>query len=252
LTLTLPEEQLASLLQTVTPREFGLADPLYFMAYYMGHRPLPHRASFLDFFLGPATHKLLLAPRGHWKTTTIQGYLIWRILQNPNIRILIIAHNQQFATDSVSTIRDNLTQRPRILRDFGTLKTDDWGKESFTVPRSAVLNEPTVMGAGQGTGILGRHFDIVWCDDIAEDKNQWTPEMRAKLWSWFTGTLLRCCDHTMIITGTRKHPEDIYQSIMKQGGYEVRVLKASSTKPPTRSSPPKSGPTSCSYSSARR
>jgi predicted phage terminase large subunit-like protein len=209
-----------------THRELALADPLYFMGYYMGQRCLPHRAAFLDFFLQPETHKLLLAPREHWKTTTLIGYLLWRILKNPDIRILIIAHNQEFATDTVQNIRDHLATHPRIRRDFGDLTTTEWGKEAFTVQRTAKLHEPTCMGAGQGTGILGRHFDIVWCDDIAKTENQWTPEMRQKLWTWFTGTLLRCCDHEMIITGTRKHLEDIYHTVMEQGGYTVQVLRA--------------------------
>jgi phage terminase large subunit-like protein len=215
----------ASWQQKLTYRELALADPLYFQGYYLENRCLPHRAGFLDFLEQPDTHKLLLAPREHWKTKTIVGYLIWRILQHRDLRILIIAHNQEFATDSVTLIRDSLLS-PRIVRDFGDLRTKDWGKESFTVARPHFLHEPTVLGAGQGTGILGRHFDIIWCDDIVTDENQWTPEMRKKIWSWYTGTLLRCCDHQLIMTGTRKHIEDIYHEIMEQGSYAVQVHKA--------------------------
>ena len=38
----------------------------------------------------------LLAPRGHGKTTIVGSYIIWRIIKNPDIRILIEdAHYKQ-------------------------------------------------------------------------------------------------------------------------------------------------------------
>lgn len=213
------------MLATVTHDQLALADPLYLMGYYMGQRCLPHRELFLDFVMGAEQDKILLAPREHWKTTTMIGYLVWRILQNPSIRVLIIAHNQDFARDVNKTVRDWL-ETPTIIRDFGDVRTKHWGKEAFTVRRDRILKEPTCMAAGVGTGILGRHFDLVYCDDILKVENQWTDEQREKLSGWFRGTLRRCCDGEMIITGTRKHIKDLYSVLIEEGTYATRVYRA--------------------------
>jgi len=50
----------------------------------------------------------LLAPRGHGKSTIVEGYVVWKILLNPKIRILIVSMNQSKAEDMMNFIKSAL------------------------------------------------------------------------------------------------------------------------------------------------
>jgi len=55
--------------------------------------------------------KLILVPRGHLKSTLVTiGYSLFRIVEDPNIRILILNATWQMAVDFLKEIKDHLTR----------------------------------------------------------------------------------------------------------------------------------------------
>jgi hypothetical protein len=56
-----------------------------------------HRELFDSISLSALLKKLVLWPRGHFKTSCVVIYMVWRILRNPNIRILAM----QAAVDEI-------------------------------------------------------------------------------------------------------------------------------------------------------
>lgn len=52
---------------------------------------------------------MLLAPRGHLKSTVVTGcYPLWRLARNPNLRILIVAETQGIARKLLDCIKQHL------------------------------------------------------------------------------------------------------------------------------------------------
>ena len=215
--------------RNISHRELALADPLYFMTYYLDMWWLPHRQEFMDFYADPHPNKLHLAPRGHLKTSTMTAYILWRILKNPDITVLIVSNTLELSRKIVDNIRGHLDHNTKLHRDFGRIAAEPWGREAIRVQRpNLLIKEPTVQAAGIGSSILGSHFDLIWMDDIVREENQWTPEQREKVWEWYGGTLQKCKTRTTewIATGTRKNLDDIYSRFMGFAHWTCRVDKA--------------------------
>lgn len=59
-----------------------------------------------DFLVSTHERRLILMPRGHLKSTLCSvAYVMWRIYQNPNIRILVGTAERELSTDFVRTVK---------------------------------------------------------------------------------------------------------------------------------------------------
>jgi len=126
--------------------------------------------------------KLLLMPRGSFKSSAVTiGYPLWKIAQDPNIRILIDSETFDQSKAFLSAIKQHMESN-QIFRDvFGVLDKqkggDTWARTAITVPRDKNLKEPTVDVAGIGNTKVGMHYDIIICDDLHSEKNITSKEM---------------------------------------------------------------------------
>lgn len=199
------------------------------MGYYLDMWVLPHRTRYLDHFETKDQYILLLSPRDHLKTSTVTGWILQKLCYNPTQRVLCVSNTMELARQNLSVIRNHLEGNPRILRDFGNMRSEPWGSEKIQLLRPlSPGKEPTCLARSLGASVIGMHFDIIWCDDIVKLENQWTEEQREKVWNWFTGTLLRCLDRhgKLIVTGTRKHLDDLYHQLLTSKGWTSYVYKA--------------------------
>jgi len=68
---------------------------------------------------------LIELPRGTFKSSIVTiGYSLWKIANNPNIRILIVNATYPMVTKFISQTQDNLKKNPRILQIYGELAKD--------------------------------------------------------------------------------------------------------------------------------
>jgi predicted phage terminase large subunit-like protein len=199
------------------------------MGYYLDMWTLPHRTGMLDHIETDDQYILLLYPRDHLKTSTVTGWITKQLAYHPALRILCVSNTKELALQNVGAIKAAFEHRSHLLRDFGDLRGEPWGTEKFTLKRPATTKkEPSCIARSLGASALGMHFDIIWCDDIVTTETQWTEEQRKKVWAWFTGTLLRCLDRhgKLIVTGTRKHIDDLYHQLLSSEGWRSYVYKA--------------------------
>lgn len=199
------------------------------MGYYLDMWILPHRVEMLDHIESEDQYILLLYPRDHLKTSSVTGFLIKKLLYNPWLRVLAVSNTKELALQNVGAIKAPMENNPKILRDFGNVRGEPWGNEKFTLNRPpSPGKEPSCIARSLGASALGMHFDIIWCDDIVTTETQWTEDQRKKVWAWFTGTLLRCLDRhgKLIVTGTRKHIDDLYHQLLTSEGWQSHVYKA--------------------------
>lgn len=127
-----------------------------------------------------ARFRMLLDPRGHYKTTvnTISHAIQW-ILNFENIRIaLSVATFDPRGIEILSEIEDHFRFNAifRFLYPEFCPAADSvgsWGSQrSFDVPNRKVRhNSPTMSIVSVGNQVTGSHYDVIKCSDLVTDKN---------------------------------------------------------------------------------
>jgi len=188
---------------------------------------------------GDLRRLLILAPRGHGKTTWVaEEFVAWSVGKNPDIRVLLVGGAPLRAQRAARRVR-SVIQSDRKYRDlFGRLSPirdgspnrmpgQKWAEAEFTVRRLADLAEPTVTALGAGAVIPGHRADLIVVDDPVHDKNI-SEGQREKLEEWFEQVLLPTLqpDGAMVVIGTRWHYADLYQHLIESGLWTVIEQKA--------------------------
>lgn len=179
---------------------------------------------------------LLLAPRGSGKSTIVSSYIIWKIIQNPDIRILLVSTNQNMASDIMSTVRHSFEKNTKLKDVFGKFSNakgnGTWSTNAINVKKrskkSLMHREKTLLACGVGGRFLGSHFDLIILDDIVDEKNCSTEGQRAKLRDWYSKVLLPTMerDSKAVCIGTLWHTNDIYSTFMRSNSWEHKRYKA--------------------------
>ena len=160
-----------------------------------------------------SARKLMLMPRGHFKSTIMAvGRTLWRIYQNPNIRIFIgsadfalsksiireiktyledeelqekVWNNRPHKKGRLVPLMDKLGKQRRQSHDT---EADDkkvvWRADAIQVVRDDILKEPTVVAGSAGATATGFHYDEVIFDDVVTFDNIDTEPKRDKLFRW--------------------------------------------------------------------
>jgi len=174
------------------------------------------------------TRRLWLWARGHFKTSLItEAHSIYLILNNPNIRILIVSNTMDIAKTMLKNIKGHLMFNNlfrSLYPEFCPKATED-GKiefgttEHFTVPnRTKNLKEPTVMCAGVGTNLTGLHFDYMKIDDLVT-KDSVSNDTQIKASKDYYASLRQLFDNPTVpredIIGTIYHFNDLHRDMQK-------------------------------------
>lgn len=164
---------------------------------------------------------MILAPRGHGKSTVLTiGYALWRILRNPDVRILVLSETDDIALELTRSMKRYLEST--AWRDlFGDWRGDPWSDGEFTVNRRRRLRkESTVTAAGVLSGIQGGHYDLVICDDLVSEDQANSEKRRKRVIEKFKQTLMPMLEPgaPLHIVGTRYHPYDLYGTLVGKDG----------------------------------
>lgn len=171
-------------------------DSLYHTAKYLlgmkdinwkTHGEMIEALEALEFRDEGISNALIVMPRGSLKSSIgSTAFPIWRLLRDPNKRILIDSATYDLSTQLVSAIAQHL-ESENLTALFGTFRTkNDWSSKSLTIAqRTKIFKESSVVASGVGSPKTGSHFDIIICDDLNNEKNSATPELRAKVYSHY-------------------------------------------------------------------
>ncbi len=165
----------------------------------------------------PKKRKLIVMPRGTFKSSIgVVGYIVWLIINNPNIRILVDSEKYQNSKNFIREIKGKLEQ-PEITRIFGEFKSDSkWAEGEFTIKqRTKLLKEATVTASGINAGKTGQHYSVIICDDMNTSENSENSDQRKKIIRHYQmNTSILEPDGTMVIIGTRYAMDDIIGHIL--------------------------------------
>ena len=173
--------------------------------------------------------KLCEMPRGSLKSSVITvGRVVQKIIQNPNIRILIT--NEKF--DNAKTFLDEIKghfESNDILRDLYGDYVDrkKWTTERITVnARTVTFKEPTVDLGSLQVIKTGMHYDLIIMDDWVSDENIGSKEMMDNVIKQYKLALaLLQPDGEVIVVGTRWHFNDLYNFLEKNERHRFNVFK---------------------------
>lgn len=180
----------------------------------LGYDVQPFHLAMMKFQLGHP-HSLQLAFRGSGKTTTLTVCrTIHHIVKNPNVRILLVSKTASLAQNILREVKNHLTDNDVLQRIFGNFHNEaKWdGSEIIVKGRTSVQKEPTVSVLGIGGQAVGKHFDVIICDDLVDEDNARTVHMRNQLRTWYYKVLHPTLEPhgEMHLVGTRYHFSDLY------------------------------------------
>lgn len=173
------------------------------------------------FYVSANKNRLILWPRGHYKTSAVVVRIVQLILNYPDIRILIMQANLKLTKGWLLEIRshfDGKNEKSRLPDLFPEFCGKNLGSSmAFTVParERKHLKEATVTIASPKAVQTGQHYDIFCADDLVNSANFRNVELLDKLESEFNHfrPLLDPGGYT-IVTGTRYHFVDLYGRIL--------------------------------------
>lgn len=165
---------------------------------------------------------LLLAPRNTFKSSvSAKSYILWRLTQNPELKVLVVAYNADKAAEILFEI-ENKMMNPvfkMLFWDMGSgrngacrwnkLEKQIWNPD--TNSPSEVATMVSLRAVGLGTDVTGLHCDIAVVDDLVTADSFQTRDMREKAKEY-----LRYLEPIVnpggeiLVDGTRYHEEDAY------------------------------------------
>lgn len=208
-----------------------LIHPKLFIEEILGYQVQPHHAKiFRHIRMNDRT--IDLAPRGFGKSTVGDvAYVIWRIVQDRNIRILIVSNTQRQAEAFIREIKSQMIGNEKLISMYGEFigEFKKWTESEVIVNgRKSVQKESTLTGLGASGQVISKHFDIIIGDDIVDFENARTELQRQKLIEWYYSSLMPTLepDGELHLIGTRYHPFDLYQTLIDSGGYNIQTQQA--------------------------
>ncbi len=213
------------------------------LTYILGYRDLGkfHDKLLIDISrdFGTSIRRFWLWARGHFKTSLItESHTIYLIINNPNIRVLIVSNTLEIAKSMLKNIKGHFIQNDDFRWIFPEFcpKANREGKiefgttEQFTVPnRTRFLKEYTVQCAGIGTNLTGLHFDWMKIDDLVT-KDSVTNDTQIQASKDYYASLRQLYDKPTEpkedVIGTTYHFNDLYASIKKHPSFTKSIIPA--------------------------
>lgn len=114
-------------------------------------------------------YMIIALPRKFRKSYLIRIYIVWKLLNNPNLNIILVSETSSKSIDSLDKIRKLLTKNEKIVKLFGDdlLYYKDNNEKKLTLnSRKTTKGGYNVEIFGINNAITGSRSDIVIFDDV--------------------------------------------------------------------------------------
>ena len=194
-------------------QHLGLPDPTeiqYDIAEYLQNGP---------------ERRVIEAFRGVGKSWLTAGYVLWRLLRNPDERILVVSASKDRA-DAFSTFVRRLIEEVPMLHHLKPKRDQRDSNLAFDVGPSSAHQAPSVRSVGITGQLTGGRATVIVADDVEIPKNSLTALMRERL-----GELVKEFDAVLtpggeiLYLGTPQCEMSLY-NLLPERGYDVRIWPA--------------------------
>jgi len=225
-------------------RQKCLTDLHYLAKHVLGYDRLTdhyHKEMAMDIDTPQYKFKLLLHPRGHFKSTIgTESYPIKKVLEKPNSRILItnakLENSRRFLATIAKHFNENLKFR-WIWRDWWleqyadefhrSQKKDklDWitrdVQDELYLLRPSSGREASFTTGATDASLVSQHYSCIIADDLVNRDYVRTQEMVEKSILYFKDLLdLLDPDGELMLIGTRWSHVDLYSWIISEFGHK--------------------------------
>lgn len=181
------------------------------------------------------TPKLILMPRGSFKSSLATiGYALWKLLNNPNLKILIYSDTTEKAERFLLSIKNHILglEGQSGFRYLTHQQTWEVNPQEKTWNQSAIVISartqghfvPSIDVAGIETSKAGMHYDLIIFDDIVTDRNITTIDQMDKVDNCYRDALsLLMPGGELVMLGTRWHFGELYGRILAKDAAHWQV-----------------------------
>jgi predicted phage terminase large subunit-like protein len=172
----------------------------------------------------PSKFKLFLIPRDHLKSSIItKAAAVQRMLNNPNIRILIANNTWDNARKFLGSIAKYLKRGEKLSYYFGAFESEKWNQDEIVIKqRTAVLDAPTIATTGLEKEQTSQHYDLIIADDLVARENVATKDQRDKVKDYINSLMaLLEPQGELWVVGTRWSMDDAYGDLIEEGIWDV-------------------------------
>lgn len=151
-----------------------------------------------------------------------------RLLQNPDIRILIANNTWDNSRKFLDSIRAYLAQGSVLAQVYGQFQTDRWNRDEIIIKqRKVILDAPTIATTGLEKEQTGQHYDFIVADDLVARENSSTAEQRQKVKDYINSLMaLLEPNGELWIVGTRWSQDDAYGDLIDEGIWDCLIRSA--------------------------
>ena len=184
----------------------------------------PHQKILMDFV---AAHPrcVIMLPVGHSKTFTLGGLAMWELGRNPSMRGAIVSATQMQAEKPLGMVRDYIEKSARLKMVFPHLARslnphDSWSQSQITIERPFGIRDASLYAVGFGGALQGSRLSWIMVDDLLDEENTATNDMRQKVYAWFMRTVRSRLDPKngrVCVINTAWHPEDYVHRLIQEG-----------------------------------
>jgi hypothetical protein len=191
--------------------------------------PAPTRMQYYiaDYLQEGHKRSQLEALRGIGKTFISGAYVAWRLLRNPNEKILIVSQSGAHA-DNIAIFIRKLIDSMELLEHLIPRSDQRSSVISFDVNGSDVSVQPSVKALGITSQLQGNRASLLISDDVEGQNNSATEKRRQDLLNQvaeYEAILQTTKDAQILVLGTPQTSESIYARL-RDKGYVTRIYPA--------------------------
>lgn len=165
------------------------------------------------------TYGLWLWPRETLKSTVFtQAGVVWRLIRNPEERILITNSKLDNAERFLRWIKLQFEANPMLRWVYGDMTTDEWLKGEIRVKGyNTDAKEASVEVASIDASVVSRHYTLIVADDLVDRSRVGTPERVNETILYYNDIQdLLTLGGQMCFIGTRWAEWDLYQHLLDE------------------------------------
>ncbi len=197
--------------------------------YLCGYRDINRHAhgEIIGALEDPSKRKVICVPRGSFKSSICcVAYPLWRLINNPNERVLIDSELYSNSTTFMREIK-SIVLSDHFIDIFGQWKGDIWKEDEVLFnTRTEKYKEASITCSGIGAVKVGQHYSVAVGDDYNSNKNSLTPENRKKVIDHYKYNVsILDPGGTYVLVGTRYSTDDLIGHVLKNElGEEQKLL----------------------------
>ena len=182
-----------------------------------------------DFLQEGHSRQVLQALRGAGKTWETGAFAAWRLLRDPNEKILIVSQSGAHSDNIAIFIRKIIETMP-ILQHLIPKKSKGHrtSNVSFDVDGCEVSVQPSLRALGITSQLQGNRASLLIADDVEGQQNSATEMRREQLrvqTAEFEAILQTTDGAQILVLGTPQSAESIYNGF-REDGYVTRIFPA--------------------------